>query len=626
MPRLRSLRGRRLRPRIGALLAMVVFTPTAGMVALAVASVENRREERQVADHVRTESGSLAGLMAWRAALNDEWVLSSAVHAAASHGLSTDDVSAILGVDTAGDLEAARTEVDRGARAFAGTGFDPLVADLTDARAAVEAGDAAGRDAINVAFWELTGAVDTRWEAKLDGIRRVVASSTSSRRPGDLFVRLDALQRSFRVLVATMDRGDSAHLAITGTDGPETIASLLEATGRYEAATDGLVRTLGPRASAAWTAWRTDPSTRTAERLMGRIVTAFETGASVPALDVESYASILHDGVRWLDGVTHLTTSAALDLADLADERHRAATSSMVVMGAAAAVVAVAALVAGAALTRSVARPLRRLADFAHDVGEGDFDTTAPTPKGPRELARTTEAVADMASTVSAVESFVIQLAQDPASPALDVPLPGRTGRALQATVDQLRHSMQEAERHRKHLELVASQDGLTGLLNRTAAIDAIDRELARTRRSGEVFAIVFVDLDGLKQINDTYGHETGDEAIRRTAQALVTSTRRSDVVARLGGDEFLVALGAADGREEAARVAERIRRTVAEHPLALADGTLSLRCSIGVALAAPGDDAESVINHADKALYSAKAQGRNRICWFHTPDRGPVC
>jgi len=208
----------------------------------------------------------------------------------------------------------------------------------------------------------------------------------------------------------------------------------------------------------------------------------------------------------------------------------------------------------------------------------------------------------------------------------LDDPLPGRTGLALQQAIDRLRTSVHQAETHRAELFELATHDSLTGLLNRAAAFTAIQHDLSRARRDGTQLLAFYVDLDGLKLLNDSYGHEVGDEAIARTADALRNTTRDSDVVARLGGDEFMVVGPVPEGgRDEIAAFAERIRAAVSLQTVQVGDDEAApLRCSIGVALSDDRtESSEALVRAADEAMYSAKHAGRDRIAWTDAaPDQ----
>jgi diguanylate cyclase (GGDEF)-like protein len=180
---------------------------------------------------------------------------------------------------------------------------------------------------------------------------------------------------------------------------------------------------------------------------------------------------------------------------------------------------------------------------------------------------------------------------------------------------------MRGAEQHRRELEEAATHDGLTGLLNRTAALAMIERDLAQAARAGGQVMALFVDLDGLKTINDEHGHAAGDDALQLTAEALRSTTRDGDVTARLGGDEFLVA-SIVGGHVEVQLLAERIRAAVADQVLFGRHGPVSLHCSIGMAMSdAHVTTVDALIHRADSALYLAKGRGRNQVAWADATD-----
>jgi diguanylate cyclase (GGDEF)-like protein len=135
----------------------------------------------------------------------------------------------------------------------------------------------------------------------------------------------------------------------------------------------------------------------------------------------------------------------------------------------------------------------------------------------------------------------------------------------------------------------------------------------------------LFVDVDGLKAINDEHGHAAGDEALRLTAEALRATTRQSDVVARIGGDEFLVTSIAVD-RIEVELLAERIRTAVATRTLSGGAVPIPLRCSIGMALSGSGAaTVDALIHRADSGLYAAKRRGRDQARWDDETDIGDL-
>jgi diguanylate cyclase (GGDEF)-like protein len=165
-----------------------------------------------------------------------------------------------------------------------------------------------------------------------------------------------------------------------------------------------------------------------------------------------------------------------------------------------------------------------------------------------------------------------------------------------------------------------AFHDPLTGLANRALLHDRLDHALHRLARRGGQLAVLFLDLDYLKAVNDQMGHEGGDELLRLAAQRIQSSVRPSDTVARLGGDEFVVLAELADARE-ALRVAERVRAALAL-PFTVADRTIHSSGSIGVAVAGdPEIEAETLLSQADRASYRAKERGRNRTEIYRPED-----
>jgi len=158
-----------------------------------------------------------------------------------------------------------------------------------------------------------------------------------------------------------------------------------------------------------------------------------------------------------------------------------------------------------------------------------------------------------------------------------------------------------------------ALHDPLTGLPNRDLLMDHLSHTLARSARAGTSTAVMFCDLDNFKSVNDTHGHEAGDELLVAVAGRLRGVMRPGDTVARLGGDEFVVV---AEGLPDAGTVrvlAERVRRAFDE-PLRVAGHLVRTGVSIGVAVASVEDDARSVLREADAAMYRAKALGRGRL------------
>lgn len=165
-----------------------------------------------------------------------------------------------------------------------------------------------------------------------------------------------------------------------------------------------------------------------------------------------------------------------------------------------------------------------------------------------------------------------------------------------------------------EHRLLIESMtDPLTGLLNRRYFNELTQKELTRSRRHGLRFAVLMLDVDHFKRINDTFGHQVGDLAIKAVAEVCNKALRPHDILARYGGEEFILTLPHTD--EEGARVvAERIRQAVEQVELAAETGPVRFTVSVGVSIYKKDLPLERIVGRADEALYRAKQAGRNRV------------
>ena len=179
----------------------------------------------------------------------------------------------------------------------------------------------------------------------------------------------------------------------------------------------------------------------------------------------------------------------------------------------------------------------------------------------------------------------------------------------------EVRLLYRELAQYSRAQQELALHDALTGLPNRRLLEDRIETALQHANRNHHKAAVMYLDLDGFKAINDTYGHAYGDEVLKVVAERLLANSRKEDTVARLGGDEFMVVLSEVSGLTDAQGPAAKLVEAVSE-PFFINDLTLRLSTSIGISIYP--DDAESVealISIADYALYEAKRGGKNRFC-----------
>ena len=166
---------------------------------------------------------------------------------------------------------------------------------------------------------------------------------------------------------------------------------------------------------------------------------------------------------------------------------------------------------------------------------------------------------------------------------------------------------------HERHLLLLANADPLTALPNRRMYQEHLKAALARARRHRSGLALMYLDLDNFKHINDTLGHGAGDEVLVAFGRRIKGVLRDCDLLARLAGDEFTVVLDAVDTGDACALVASKILAAL-QDPFLIDGKALAVGASIGVALAVPGDSADALGNRADSALYAAKRAGKNRF------------
>ncbi len=172
----------------------------------------------------------------------------------------------------------------------------------------------------------------------------------------------------------------------------------------------------------------------------------------------------------------------------------------------------------------------------------------------------------------------------------------------------------QELIAARERLRDEATHDALTGLWNRAAILEILHRELARAERQQKTLAVLMVDLDHFKQVNDTYGHLAGDAVLREATRRMRSSVRRYDEIGRYGGEEFIVVAPGCD-RPGAMSLAERIRASMSRDAISTFEKAIPVTVSLGLALQPEGNSsAESLVRAADAALYRAKNTGRNRI------------
>lgn len=176
-----------------------------------------------------------------------------------------------------------------------------------------------------------------------------------------------------------------------------------------------------------------------------------------------------------------------------------------------------------------------------------------------------------------------------------------------------LRKTLLELEKKNLELDTLAKTDYLTGVLNRREVVAELHRNMSLAKRHNHPFSIILIDIDYFKQVNDTFGHQIGDEVLKNTTEAINSSVRESDVLGRFGGEEFIILAPYSD-IAGTALLAERVRKAVEQ--LSWNEEGLHVTISLGVAELEMNDTADTLIKRADQLLYCAKDKGRNRVAY----------
>ena len=184
---------------------------------------------------------------------------------------------------------------------------------------------------------------------------------------------------------------------------------------------------------------------------------------------------------------------------------------------------------------------------------------------------------------------------------------------ALERLLCSLLYPLRNALLYQDALQL-AQKDPLTGICNRAALDEMMQRELSHAHRQGSSCALIILDIDHFKAVNDKYGHIVGDCALKAVANMMAKCKRDGDLLFRYGGEEFVVLMRDTE-MEGAGLLAERIRSHIESHPCRCADAVVNIRVSIGVSVLQKKDSPASLFTRADQALYSAKRHGRNQVC-----------
>jgi diguanylate cyclase (GGDEF)-like protein len=599
---------------VGLLLTALAVLPLAGAGWFAAQEFGDANRARDRARSIQSDTAVLVELTSIRTNILDErnWVLVTLGLAEIS--ITPAVALQLTGIDIAAELDSALDEVDRTVATF---GDEELAAEVQRTRAssaslvergaaylAIEAGVTARSDALIGSLLNASGAVQ-------DG--------------GLLVESLRSLEAATEARQATALQLTNYFTAIfpdTSADGDAGTALVDQhVLGDHALAQMWAIAPTGGATHAALLELDESPGVASfASAIHSRVTDILRNGStgspvSQAALfaNVDEVAAVFRNGATAADAYLDVVNGAAADVEDATGEITRNAdaerTRSVVLMG----LLILISLVSAVAVASFIVAPLRELAAQARRVRDGRPADRA-VHRGPREVREAQMAIGEAAANLELAERQANALAKGELSHSvLTESVPGALGSSLREAVQTLASSLGEREEFRKRLAHEAAHDGLTALPNRTATLALLHRGLARTRRKNQNLAVLFIDLDGFKDVNDEHGHLVGDHGLCITAQRLLDSVRDNDHVGRLGGDEFLVIAEQVASVEEAMMIAEQIRRVI-NQPITAGDITFAVDASIGVALTDGRDPtADELLYDADVAVYRAKDLGRGR-------------
>ena len=609
----------RWKPGVRLVLTSVALIPMLGIALLTVASASASWTNRQYAISAAADAARLRTIAQARLQANDAAVPIIIMGQGLQLNLTESEVSMLTGIDLMKgpiSLPTAATLIRS----------NPILSSTPTLAAEVQAaetligqlesgtinGQQAGSESVTLPD-SLGTDVDNLWRAEFSHLRNRLRSWKA---PEQIETHLSALRQAFDAFDEGIYADRDSVDVMEGIGGIPTRLELIQDAAQFSAAESQFVTGLGPAGNAAWHAQQTDPQhLGFVNQVEGPAIKLAINGGTPPYSTNQYLAGIaVRETVADVTDISNVVQAASSDLQREFDNQAVSARNQFAFDTGLLAALVLVSLGGVTAAGRFLTKPLNNLENAARRIHTGDFDLCDLPELGPREVVTTTEAFNVMTSTLKLIEHKTIALAEeDLTHPYVRTPLPGRTGQALQAAVERLVFRIREREMQRQQLHHSATHDPLTGLLNRAATLDHLTTDVDRRRRHGERVAVLFADLNGLKPLNDTYGHEAGDMAIRLTSEALAEAMDPCDVVGRLGGDEFMIVLCAEHSLDPTAAV-KKVHDALALRAIPIPGGlSVPLEASVGTALAQCDalTDPMSLARQADEAMYEAKRAAR---------------
>ena len=589
---------------MGTRLVVALAVPLLGVGWLAAAQVSRVSADRARATRAEARADQVGALAALALSLREEQAMVTVLSGAAQLHVPPALLTIALGFDPHERFEAAATAVEATWGLVPGAPAADA-ATLAALRAEVRQGRLTGVDGLPAAYLTVAHELERVLADALVALRTATsAAGTGEQAAADV----TTVSASVQALVAGLDQmGTMTALVESGLQARDVaLPHALLDTNLLDDALDDVVAQGGPVADRA-AALRSAPWFVTLQQRLDTIVTDAIDGraSSVAPADLRPLFDAFDQRGEALGGLVHAAVGVVR--AD-AEAQVRADVGEVRRVMALAAGLLVVCAAASVAMARSTTRPLRAIERRTHQLVAGELDGSPLPTGGPREVAAAARAIDDLVTTLAVVTERADALAHGNLDAAgADRTVPGRLGASVQDAVSRLRATLAETNALRDELAHAATHDLLTGLPNRRAFLARLDEEL---RSPDGAPALVFVDLDGFKQANDTFGHPVGDAVLCGVADRL-RALGPADPFSRFGGDEFVCLVPDGDaGRALGRRVVDALRE-----PFVVDGAAVTVGASVGVALGGgPREDAAGLLARADAAVYAAKAAGRNCV------------
>jgi diguanylate cyclase (GGDEF)-like protein len=590
----------------------LLMLPLAAMGLLAAHDTAQYRSDATVASGIRRQVPIVDAMVRLSEQLHNEELSAGIALRASEVGLSPASISHLLGYNQAVNTASLRAGTDSAIAAL-GRASPVSAAQIDSLRRQVDS-KTIDPGAATQGFVTLDGEVGARLGPLLSSLGDAAeqvggGGGRLSKALGNLQASTDALRygaaQSTDFIDVVLSPADQASAALVrfGAD-----------TAQYDAAASVLATTSAGNVSATWQRMKA----RSDVGLFDQTLTTMQEGRGGPS-GADAIAAVFKGAVTRDDVLFSIVGSTSQVVGRTASslQSSSAATYDEWLLGS----VLLGLTLVGVAFifARSITRPLAKLAEWARSVGTGHLAVEPAPARGPRETKLVGEAFNNLVSNLVLLESKARALAScDFDDPVLAEQLPGPLGESIAGSARLLSGSIEERKALEQRLAHQALHDTLTGLANRTLFLDRVGQALRRAQRHATPLAVLFLDIDDFKTVNDSLGHATGDELLVAVAQRIIQVARAGDTVARLGGDEFAILLESGDMPRTAEELAGRIAQAL-QPSFHFGDAEVAVRVSVGIALGQPPDDAPGdLLRDADVAMYMAKRNGKGRFEMAH--------